>query len=172
MAKTSEMASAGAPTGREAAGRQIGDRLAACCSAAAIGGTLLCSLSMTAAAVGVFAAGGAAAAKDTGSMSGMGGPSSSGSASPSPAWLDFLIRFGPEILIVSILLLTFAVGLRRRDAIVPALSGGLILYVGMYAQPSLPVMYAAMAIGTAFLLLAFVASLRPTLGFRALRPSR
>jgi len=127
---------------------------------------------MTAAAIGIFAAGGARATRDTGSMSGMGGSSSSGSSSHSPGWLDALIRFGPEILIISILLLAFAVGLRRRDAVVPALIGGLILYVGMYAQPSLAVMYAAMVVGTALLVLAFVASLRPTLGIRALRLSR
>jgi len=105
---------------------------------------------MTAAAIGIFAAGGATAAKDTGSMSGMsgmGGSSSAGSSSHSPGWLDGLTRFGPEILIISILLLVLAVGLRQRDAVVPALIGGLILYVGMYLQPSLPVMYTAMAIG-------------------------
>jgi len=125
---------------------------------------------MTAAAIGVFAAGGAAAAKD--SMSGMGSSSSSGSASPSPAWLDTLLRFGPEILIVSILLLTITVGLRRRVAVVPAVIGGGVLYVGMYVQPNLPVMYGAMVIGTALLLLAFVVIRRPVRGVRALLPTR
>ena len=157
-----------------AAGRARG-RLATCCSVAGIGGSLVCSLSMVAAAVGLFLVGGAAAAKGTGSpmagMSGMGSGSSSGTAaSRYPGWLDVVIRFGPEILVVSVLLLTLAVALRRRTAAVPALIGGLILYAGMYAQPSLAVMYAAMILGTALLVLAYVASLRPTLGPWTLRP--
>ena len=174
MAKESEMVGTKASSEGDAVCRDTGPRgrLTACCSVAAIGGSLLCSLSMTAATVGIFAAGGARAAKDTGPMSGMGGSSRSASSPHSPGWLDALIRFGPEILIISILLLALAVGLRRRDAVVPALIGGLILYVGMYAQPSLAVMYAAMVIGTALLVLAFVASLRPTLGVRALRLRR
>lgn len=159
-----------------APGRSRG-RLATCCSVVGIGGSLVCSFSMVAAAVGLFVAGGAAAAKGTGSsmagMSGMGSGSSSGAAaSHYPGWLDVLIRFGPEFLVVSVLLLTLAVTLRRRTAAVPALVGGVILYVGMYAQPSLSVMYAAMILGTALLLLAYLASLRPTLGRWMPRPVR
>jgi hypothetical protein len=38
----------------------------------------------------------------------------------------------------------------------------LILYVGMYAQPNLALMYAAIVVGTVLLVVAFVASLHPT----------
>jgi hypothetical protein len=75
-------------------------------------------------------------------------------------------------LVVSVLLLTFAVALRRRTAAVPAVIGGVILYGGMYAQPNLTVMYVAMILGTALLVLAYVASLRPTLGPRMPNPGR
>jgi hypothetical protein len=117
---------------------------------------------MVAAAIGLFASGGAAAAKGAGSsMAGMSGMGKGTTPSHAPGWLDLLIRFGPEILIVSILILTIAVGLRRTSAGVPALLGGLVLYVGMYAQPSLAVMYATMVVGVALLVLAYLASLRP-----------
>lgn len=138
-----------------------GGPLATCCTVVGIGGSILCSLSMVAAAIGLFASGGAAAAKGAGSsMAGMAGTGSGATPAHSPGWLDVLIRFGPELLVVSIIILTIAVALRRPMASVPALLGGVILYVGMYAQPSLLWMYASMAFGTALLVLAFLASLR------------
>jgi hypothetical protein len=123
---------------------------------------------MVAAAIGLFASGGAAAAKGAGSsmagMSGMGSSSSSGgAASRYPGWLDALIRFGPEILVISVVLLTLAVALRRPAAAVPALVGGAILYLGMYGQQNLAVMYVAMIIGTLLLAVSVIASLRPGL---------
>jgi hypothetical protein len=110
-------------------------------------------------------------------MAGMGSGSSAGTAiSRYPGWPGTLwvtlIRFGPEILVVSVLLLTLAAALRRRTAAVPALTGGVILYGGMYVQPSVSVMYVAMILGTALLVLSYVASLRPILGPSMLRPSR
>ena len=77
-----------------------------------------------------------------------------------PGWLDAILRFGPGILIVSVLLVAVSVALRRREAALSAIGGGLILYVGMYAQPNLALMYGAIAVGTVLLLLAYVASLR------------
>ncbi len=59
------------------------------------------------------------------------------------------------------LLIVASVALRRRWAALPAIVGGLILYVGMYGQPNLALMYTAMAVGTVLLVLAFVASFHP-----------
>ena len=81
-------------------------------------------------------------------------------AAHAPGWLDALLRYGPVILIVSVLLIAASVALRRRLAALPAIGGGLILYVGMYAQPNLAVMYGMIIVGTALLVLAYVASLR------------
>ena len=148
-----------------------------------LGGTLVCSLSMIVAAVGLFAAGGTAAAQ--GSMAGMGsdhqdkgmggmgsghrgGMAAAGSgdhagtgAAHSPGWLDAVLRWGPEILVASVLLIVVSVMLRHRWAALPAIVGGLVLYVGMYAQPNLALMYTAIAVGTILLILAYVTSLRP-----------
>ncbi len=169
-----------------------------------LGGTLLCSLSMIAVAVGLLAAGGTVAAQgamagmgsehqgqtaDTssghrggagqGGMEGMGsnqhqdrmadaGSGHHGGAGAAhageggiPGWLDFVLRWGPEILFVSVVLIVVSVALRRRSAALPAIGGGVVLYVGMYAQPNLALMYAAMAVGTVLLVLAYAASLRP-----------
>lgn len=142
-------------------------RLATLGSVVGLGGTLLCSLSMTAAAVGLFAAGGAAAAQ--GGMAGMGAGDHGGSgagAAHNPEWLNVLLRLGPEILVVSLLLIAASVALRRRWATLPALGGGLILYLGMYGQPNLALMYGAIFVGTILLVLAYVASLRPARGSR------
>lgn len=185
-----------------AAGRDTG-RLAKFGSLVGIGGTLVCSLSMVAVAVGLFVAGGTAATQgmagmDSGhqggranvasghhgrsgrdGMAGMGSKHQDGAPGASsghhrvakhsvakqahtPAWLEILLRFGPVILVVSVLLVTASATLRRRLAALPAISGGLILYVGMYAQPNLALMYAAIVVGTVLLIVAFVASLRPT----------
>ena len=149
-----------------------GSRLATCCSVVGIGGSILCSISMVAAAVGLFASSGAVAAKGAGSsMAGMSGTGPGSTPSHGPGWPGtlwvFLIRFGPEILIVSIIILTIAVALRRREAAIPALLGGVILYAGMYAQPILAWMYVAMVVGTSLLLLAYLASRHPSWGWNA-----
>ena len=100
--------------------------------------------------------GGAAANADSGHHGGAG----SGTAH-APGWLDIVLRWGPEILVVSVLLIVISAALRRRSAALPAIGGGLVLYVGMYAQPNLTLMYPAMAVGTLLLVLAYVASVRP-----------
>jgi hypothetical protein len=76
-------------------------------------------------------------------------------------WLDVLLRWGPEILVISVVSIVASVALRRRWAALPAIGGGLILYVGMYAQPKLALMHAAIAVGTVLLLVAYVISVRP-----------
>lgn len=149
------------PTGR-------GKRAAALLSSTlGIGGSALCSFGMVAAAVGLFATAGTTAAHTT--MSGMGTMTSSGS-SRLPGSLDAIVRFGPQILVLSLLLVVAGVALRRRSAVIPAVVGGFILYVGMYAQVSVLWMYVAIAVGGALLLFAYVVSVRPGLA-RLGRPS-
>jgi hypothetical protein len=121
-------------------------------------GSLLCSLSMVAAPLGLIAAGGTAAAQ--GGMAGMGSEHQGAGAAASPGWLDVLLRWGPEILVVSVLLIVASVALRRRWAALPAVGEGLILYIGMYVQPNLTLMYGAIVVGTALLILAYAASFR------------
>lgn len=145
------------PKSRGATAPAAGGSRGRLASIVGIGGTLVCSLSMVAVAVGLFVAGGTAAAQ--GGMAGM-GPGHQGMADV-PGWLEALLSFGPVILIVSVLLVAASVTLRRRLAAVPAIGGGLILYVGMYAQPNLALMYAAIVVGTVLLILAYVASFRP-----------
>jgi len=128
-------------------------------------GTVVCSLSMVAAPSGLIAAGGTAAAQ--GGMAGMGSEHHGAGAAAYPEWLDALLRWGPEILVVSVLLIVASVALRRRWATLPAIGGGLILYIGMYVQPNLAVMYGAIVVGTVLLILAYVASFRsPDRGVR------
>ncbi len=140
---------------------------AAVVAAVGVGGSALCSFGMVAAAVGLFATAGASAAHA--SMVGMGATNSPG-PSGLPGWLDAIVRFGPEILVVSILLVVAGVALRRRRAAIPAVVGGVVLYVGMYVQNSLLLMYVAVGIGS-ILLLGYAVSLRPGL-LQVPRPGR
>jgi hypothetical protein len=153
-------------TGSRAVGRDKG-RLAKLGRLVGIGGALVCSLSMVAAAVGLFVAGSTAATQgmagmgsghqggranadsghhggsgrdgraDMGSKHQGGAPEHQGAApdagserhsvakaAPPPAWLEALLRFGPVILVVSVLLVTASVTLRRRLAALPAIGGG------------------------------------------------
>ncbi|MDA8379326.1 MAG: hypothetical protein M0020_00585, partial [Actinomycetota bacterium] len=98
--------------------------------------------------VGVAGAGVASGAQASGgSMAGMAGmgpapaaraAASSGAAAPRHPGgvLGFLVTIGPELLVVSILLVTVSLALRRRAAALPALVAGGLLYWGMYAQGS------------------------------------
>jgi hypothetical protein len=109
-------------------------------SAGALGvlGSIACTASMIAAAAGV---GGAAAAT---SMAGM---TNTGTGHPGGA-LGALVRIGPWLIVLSALLVTAAFALTRRPlTAIPALAAGAVLYAGMYAQNSLPVMYASVAVG-------------------------
>jgi hypothetical protein len=122
---------------------------------------------MVAAGVGLFAStsakAGEGAASSMAGMGNMGG--NAGTSTHFPGWLDALMRFGPVILIGSVLLVGVAVWLRRKAAVIPTLVGGLILYAGMYVQPNLAIMYGAMVLGTVLLVVAYVASLRSMLRF-------
>lgn len=118
---------------------------AACCAlagtagvAGSVAGSVACMVSMGLVAVGVGSSAAAA---------GMAGMSTSGDT-PS-GLLGALVRIGPVLLIVSIVLVTVAFALWRPLGAVPALIAGVIMYAGMYAQPSLAVMYASLALGYA-----------------------
>ena len=118
----------------------MGPRLTGRWSAGALGvlGSMACTASMIAAAVGV---GGAAAA------TGMTGMTANGSGHPGGA-LGALVRIGPWLIVVSVLLVAAAFALTYRPVTaIPALVAGAVLYAGMYAQSSLPVMYASIAVG-------------------------
>jgi hypothetical protein len=156
------VATAVASRGQMPAGRNR--LITAWCGALGIGGALLCSLTMVAPALGLIAV--------QGMRPPMGGVSSSASTTQAqlPAWSEAIVRLGPEILAVSVLLVALAAAFRRRLAALPAAAGGLILYLGLYAQPSLVVMDAATVLGIALLVLAYVAGLRPALGLAPVRP--
>lgn len=72
-------------------------------------------------------------------------------AVPSRGWLnvvlDALHRASPVLLIVSIVLVATALGLRRRVAALPALVAGAVLYFSVHGQADPAVMYAGMAVG-------------------------
>ncbi len=103
-------------------------------------GSVVCAASMIGVGVGV-GVGGAAAATGMAAMSGT-GPGAPGGA------LGVLLRIGPILLVVSALLVTAAFALsRRRVAAIPAALAGAVLYAGMYSQPDLTVMNAAIAAG-------------------------
>jgi len=99
-------------------------------------GSLACGASMVAAAAG---AGGSAAVAGMAGMSGRG--------ATAHGLLGVLLRAGPGLLIVSVLLVTAAFALRRLAAAGGALLAGAVLYGGMYGQSSPAVMYASLAVG-------------------------
>lgn len=169
-----------------------------------IGGALVCSLSMVAAAVGLFVAGSTAATQgmagmgsghqggranadsghhggsgrdgmaDMGSKHQGGAPEHQGAAPDAGSERHSVAKAAPPRMVGTPLALRpgdpgrlRAVGHGLGDASTPVGSlardrRGLILYVGMYAQPNLLMMYAAIVVGTGLLVLAFVASLHPT----------
>jgi len=88
-----------------------------------ITGGLICTATMVLPALG---AAGAAA----GGTQGMTGADES----PRYGLVGTLTDVGPAILVVSTLLVTLGVCLRRPLAAVPALAAGAVLYWGMYAQ--------------------------------------
>lgn len=120
-------------------------------------GSLACIASMVLPLVGLAGAGAAAGAQASGgSMAGMGPvPTSTSTAATAASTasshpggvLGVLVTIGPELLVVSALLVTVSLALRRRVAAIPALAAGALLYWGMYAQASDAVMYATIAVG-------------------------
>lgn len=99
-------------------------------------GGLTCTATMVAPVIGIAGAGAAAG------MKGM-------ASSPAGGVLGVLTGFGPGILVVSVLLVTASLAWRRTLAAVPALAAGVLLYWGMYAQSSYPVMYLSLSLGFA-----------------------
>ncbi len=128
--------------------------------AAGLAGTLLCSASMIGVTGGSFAVHLHARA---GFLAGL---------SNAPGLIAAAIRFGPEILILSVLLVIVSAAIREPRTVLLAVLGGSILYLGMYTQPITVVMYSAMLIGVVLLALTYVLVLRPDLvrGFEMLRP--
>lgn len=150
---------------REDAGRK-NVLIAAWTGALGLVGTLLCSLTMVAPALGLIALQGARS-----SMAGMNNADMVGQAQL-PGWWTTVMHLGPYILILSALLVVVAVGVRRPVAMTPAIAGTLVLYLGMYTQPSLTVMETATIIGTGLLVLSYAASLQPSLSLATVRFNR
>lgn len=109
-------------------------------------GTLVCAGAMGLALAGAV---GVSASASMAGMSAMAATrTQTNVAAAAPAGLlAFLLRAGSAILVVSVVLVTLSLASRRKTAAVPALVGGAILYWGMYAQPHLAVMGAAIVAG-------------------------
>ena len=160
-----------------------GDRLGTVRARTAAGvagtcGSLACIASMVLPLVGVGGAGVASGARaGGGSMAGMGpapaARASSGAAAPSHPGgvLGFLVTIGPELLVVSILLVTVSLALRRRAAALPALVAGALLYWGMYAQGSDALMYATIAVGYAIWAATYAWTRQRPRAFETTRPA-
>ncbi len=69
----------------------------------------------------------------------------SGSSHPG-GLLGVLVTIGPELLVVSVLLVAVSFALRRPVAALPALIAGALLYWGMYSQASVVVMYVTIVV--------------------------
>ncbi len=118
-----------------------------CCAAAGALGSLACSTSMILAALGLVGSA-VAAGSSLADMPGMGSTATTASQpGPLAGLLAFLVQAGPVIMIPSIAAMVVALGLGRRVAAIPALAAGAVIYWGMYLQPRLALMYAAIAVG-------------------------
>lgn len=135
------------------------DVVAMACGGAGLAGTALCAASMVAVVAGVFAAHLHARSQGTAGLI------------HAPGFLAATIRLGPAILILSILLVVTSAAARQPTGILPAVLGGSILYLGMYAQSMADVRYSAMVVGLILLALAYMLVLSPdrVSGFRVLR---
>lgn len=103
--------------------------------------------------VGVVSSAASVGAQAAGGMAGMSGTGTAGGHTHYAGIESFLLRFGKEILIASVLLVVGSFFARRvlrsTHAAVAALVAGGVLYLGMYAQSSLALMYTAIVIGYA-----------------------
>jgi len=61
--------------------------------------------------------------------------------------VDFLVHAGPIVLLISIVAIVLAFGIRRRAAAIPALAAGAVMYWGMYLQPRLGLMDVGIVLG-------------------------
>ncbi len=82
--------------------------------------------------------------------------SSVGSMAATPAWLSGLLRFGPEILVASLLLVIVPLALRRSIGTLPAVVGGTILFAGMYVQSNGTIMVIATGLGFSLIVTALL----------------
>ncbi len=109
-------------------------------------GTLACVGAMGLAVLGIAGVGASASAAGMADMAATGALGTAATVSPA-GLLGLLLRVGPAILVVSIGAVALSLGIRRRAAAIPALLGGGMLYWGMYAQPNLALMGAAIVAG-------------------------
>lgn len=116
-------------------------------------GSLTCSAAMTAAAFGI---GGAAAIGAMGSMTAMSGAADQATIGPLDAVVAFLVTAGPAILLLSLIAIGVTTLARRRAATGLVLVAGVVLFWGMYLQPSLSVMFVSIVAGLTALVVAYV----------------
>lgn len=125
-------------------------------------GALICTITMFAIPLGLIGSAAATAARagtaDRGmaAMSGMASGGSDPAVAAHPWWYLRLQHFGPEILVVSLLLIVGSLALRRSWGMLPAVAGGAVLYVGMYLQPSMAAMLWWTIAGFALLVVAML----------------
>ncbi len=118
-----------------------------CCAAAGALGSLACSTSMILVALGLVGSA-VSAGSSLVDMPGMGSTGTTASQpGPLAGLLAFLVQAGPVIMIPSIAAMVLASGIRRQIAAIPALAAGAVMYWGMYLQPRLALMYAAIVAG-------------------------
>lgn len=92
-------------------------------------------------ALGIAAATAAATGQGMGEMNGMDATETSNGA------LALLQRIGPQLVVISALLVALGLSLRRPWMVIPALAVGALLYWGMYLQTNVPVMFTVSALG-------------------------
>lgn len=116
-------------------------------------GTGVCAVAMFAVSLGLVGASATVSAKASRTMDSM---SSVGSMAATPAWLSGLLRFGPEILVASLLLVIVPLALRRSIGTLPAVVGGTILFAGMYVQSNGTIMVIATGLGFSLIVTALL----------------
>jgi len=125
--------------------------LAPICGTAGIGGMVLCSSIMLATVGGAFAV-------PSGHTLG-----SRAESANAPDWVAAVIHSGQQILILSVLLIMVSAVVSNPKGMVPAMVGGLLLYVGMYDQSNAAITIATTLVGILLLFLAYGSALRPDL---------
>jgi len=130
------------------------------CCALGIVGAIACTVGMFAIPLGLAGAGIAAIA-NADSMQNMSGMSTTGTASSTgshlPAWIAIVNRFGPEILLGSVVLMIAGLAIRRSlfGALI-ALLGGIVLYYGMYGTTNITIMWPVTGAGMILLFIALI----------------
>jgi hypothetical protein len=61
--------------------------------------------------------------------------------------LGLLIRYGPQILVVSVFFVALGISMLRRAGAVAAVAAGVLLYWAMYEQANVALMYATIVLG-------------------------